>query len=175
MYTQVDAKTCSSCKELKGFDSFYIETRTGRYRSQCKVCHKTKSDSQRNPEKRKVYSRKHYLKRKQDNPALFMWKQAKHRAKHDYNDMEFTLLVEDIKVPEVCPYLKQSFIPLDRDLGYSLDRIDSSKGYTKDNIRVISRLANVMKNNATEKQLIAFAKGVLDVHLKEVSCDVHSS
>ena len=56
----------------------------------------------------------------------------------------------------------------------SLDRIDSSKGYTPENIQVISRIANVMKNNATEQELISFAKGVLAAHSKEDGCDVDS-
>lgn len=103
-----------------------------------------------------------------------MWKQAKHRAKYDYKNMDFTIDVEDIVLPKVCPYLGVGFIPLDKDYGYSLDRIDSSKGYTPDNIQVISRLANIMKNNATKEQLIAFAKGVLAVHSKEVGCDART-
>lgn len=49
----------------------------------------------------------------------------------------------------------------------SLDRIDSTKGYTKENIQVISSLANRMKSNCSIEQLIQFAKGVLDVHTKE--------
>lgn len=100
-----------------------------------------------------------------------MWKQAKHRAKYDYGGMDFSIEVRDIVLPKVCPYLGVGFIPLDKDYGYSLDRIDSSKGYVKGNIQVISRLANIMKNNATKEQLIAFAKGVLEVHSKEVGCD----
>lgn len=96
-----------------------------------------------------------------------MWKQAKHRAKWDYNDMEFSIDVKDIIIPDLCPYLLIKLVPLDKRYGYSLDRIDSTKGYTKDNIQVISRLANIMKNNATEQELVSFAKGVLAVHSKE--------
>lgn len=119
---------------------------------------------QENPEKRKKVSSDYYKRKKQKDPQLFMWKQAKHRAQYDYNNMEFTIEVSDIVLPEVCPYMGVEFIPLDKKYGYSLDRIDSSKSYTKDNIQVISRIANIMKNNATEQELISFAKGVLEVH-----------
>jgi hypothetical protein len=120
-----------------------------------------------NKERRKAHAAKVYKERKQVNPELFMWKQAKHRAEFDYGGMEFTITVEDIRIPDYCPYFGEKLEPLHPQWGYSLDRIDSSKGYTPDNIRIISRLANIMKNNATEEQLIAFAKGVLVVHSKE--------
>lgn len=42
----------------------------------------------------------------------------------------------------------------------SVDRIDSGKGYIKGNVWVISRKANVMKNNATFKELKEFAEWV---------------
>ncbi len=43
------------------------------------------------------------------------------------------------------------------------DRIDSANGYTKDNIQVISSIANRMKWNATKEQLLTFCKGVLSL------------
>ncbi len=167
---QCDSKTCSKCKETKPVADFYKHngSKDG-YRWQCKTCHKN-VDSQTNPDRRAAYSSKYYNKRKLTDPALFMWKQAKHKAQWDYNNMEFTITVDDIRIPKVCPYLGVEFIALDKDYGYSLDRIDSTKGYVPGNIQVISRLANTMKNNASEAQLIAFAKGVLAVHAKEVCC-----
>lgn len=45
--------------------------------------------------------------------------------------------------------------------GPSIDRIDSTKGYTKDNIQVISSKANTMKSNASVEELRMFAYWVL--------------
>ena len=42
------------------------------------------------------------------------------------------------------------------DNSFSFDRIDSSKGYTLDNLEVISVKANRAKNNLTEEELKKF-------------------
>lgn len=91
-----------------------------------------------------------------------MYQRAKVRAKE--SKREFTIVLEDIKIPTYCPILG---IKLQSHKGSggrinspSLDRIDNDKGYTPDNIQVISHLANCMKANANKKQLIAFAKWV---------------
>lgn len=100
------------------------------------------------------------------NPEKRLVNTAKLNAKQQ--GVEFSITEADIVIPTHCPYLG---IELTNILGegrvfsnYSIDRIDSSKGYVPGNIQVISDLANRMKQNATVEQLITFAKGVLKVH-----------
>jgi hypothetical protein len=46
----------------------------------------------------------------------------------------------------------------------SLDRIDSTKGYVKGNIQVLSHKANTMKNSASPKQLLRFANWIIYIY-----------
>ncbi len=92
-----------------------------------------------------------------------MHQRSKVRAKK-FN-REFNLEIDDIKIPTHCPILGIELTPKIGAGGGqnspSLDRIDSSKGYTKDNIQVVSSLANRMKNDANKDQLIHFANWIL--------------
>ena len=90
---------------------------------------------------------------KQTNPEKRMLIDAKVRAKR--RGMEFTLLPSDISIPETCPVLG---IPLRRSGKFcpnspSLDRIDNTKGYVKDNVIVVSYRANSIKKDATPTEL----------------------
>jgi hypothetical protein len=81
--------------------------------------------------------------------------------------MEFGITVSDLVIPDVCPALgihmnMNSGRPGAYDNSPSLDRMDSTRGYTKDNIHVISQAANRMKGNATREQLLLFAKWIND-------------
>jgi predicted nucleic acid-binding Zn-ribbon protein len=101
---------------------------------------------------------------KSQTPEWKMHQRAKQRAKD--SGREFNLKVEDIVIPDVCPILG---IPLNMNSGKSgayrnspsLDRIDNSRGYTKDNIQVVSQLANAMKCHATNEELHKFAAWIL--------------
>ena len=46
----------------------------------------------------------------------------------------------------------------------SIDRIDSSLGYTKDNSRIVSNLANKMKSSWTDEEIQPFLKGIAKRH-----------
>lgn len=86
---------------------------------------------------------------------------AKRRA--TIKGLEFSITTEDLVIPEKCPILEVLLV-LGRKHNYSyspsLDRIDPKKGYTKENTRVISSLANTMKNSATFEELKTFAKNI---------------
>ena len=101
-----------------------------------------------NHERRKQYD----LGWRKNNVERLLLYHAKARAKR-YN-VECSLGLEDIIIPNVCPVLK---IPIKADLmgsdnSPSLDRLVPSKGYTKENTRVISCRANVIKNCGTTKE-----------------------
>lgn len=70
--------------------------------------------------------------------------------------LEFNLTLDDIVIPDVCPVLG---IPMDSP---SIDRFDNNKGYTKDNVRIISLRANRLKNNATVEELEKIIKYMKD-------------
>ena len=71
---------------------------------------------------------------------------ARQRAKK--KGIECTITQDDILIPDICPVFK---VPLLKNTPYapSIDRLDNSKGYTPDNIRVISLRANMMKSDGT--------------------------
>ena len=104
-------------------------------------------------------------------PEQYLWYKTKQKAyknkKHRIKDVIFNLLPEDIFIPKYCPYLnlELKFEGCTYDNSYyNIDRIDSSLGYIKGNVQIISRLANLMKTNATINQLITFSENVLKLH-----------
>jgi hypothetical protein len=95
------------------------------------------------------------------NPERQLATAAKIRAKN--SGITFDITFQDIYIPTQCLLLN---IPLIRGVGKrtdnspTLDRIDSAKGYTKDNIAVISYRANRIKNDATIDELELISKNL---------------
>lgn len=86
-----------------------------------------------------------------------IYNRLKASAKKRNIPFDLTLVdLNNLSFPITCPILN---IPLkfnrgkQEDDSYSIDRIDSTKGYTIDNIVVISLRANKLKNNASETEL----------------------
>lgn len=88
---------------------------------------------------------------------------CKYRAQRD--DYEFNLTVDDLEWPEYCPVFGIKLNYQKSRWGYdgpSVDKVDNTKGYTKENCRVISLRANTLKSNATLEQLerlVQYVKG----------------
>jgi len=104
------------------------------------------------------------------DPRSKMLQRAKGRAK--LKGLEFDLTVKDIIIPKNCPILG---IELACKSGTSggqknspaLDRKNSIRGYTKDNVQVISHLANMMKSYASDEELIRFANWIIETIPKD--------
>ena len=130
-------KRCWGCKELKAFGAFHV-MKQGLFglNTYCKDCRKPKSQA-------------HYKSLKFEKT---LWQSAKNRAGR--LGREFDISIEDIFIPEVCPVLKQPILLIrNSPWAPSIDRVDSSRGYTKDNILVMSKRANTLKNNGSLSEM----------------------
>ena len=143
--TILTEKVCVKCDVLKPASDFHQHKLCkGGINTVCKDC-------------RKPLSRKGY----EGQTAQYkLWYRAKRRALD--KNLEFSIELSDIIVPKLCPVF---LVEMETNTEYaaSLDRIDSTKGYVKGNIQVISTKANVLKNNASIKDLKTFAKWVLSL------------
>lgn len=103
------------------------------------------------------------------DPRVKLLNAARARAKS--KGIEFSLTIDDIVIPETCPVLD---IPLFPTVGQgmkpptelpnspSIDRIDNSKGYVRDNICIISMRANHVKKDSTAEELELVVKYMRD-------------
>jgi hypothetical protein len=136
----------------------------------------------KNPEDKRTYNKQYYLENREamcaqykqyhlenreavlarkkqyrlENPERIMFCSAKNRSKEA--GLAFDIKLEDIKIPTHCPLLD---FPLVVGGGYnspSLDRKDSTKGYTRENIWVISWRANDMKSDASLSEMELLVK-----------------
>lgn len=130
--TRLICKTCGNDREEKHF-SIKPECKTGYDLSRCKLCKKSAYDWKQTPLNKKIFNR------------------VKARAKR--LGREFNLQLDDIVLPTHCPIFGHEFIYGHSDWTYSVDRIDNSKGYVKDNIVIVSNKANRLKNDASIEDL----------------------
>ena len=86
-------------------------------------------------------------------------------------------ILESISIPDYCPVLgiKLNYDGNDKSPGWtrqddspSIDRIDSNKGYTADNIHIISWRANRIKNDSTPEELRKLADYIEDLTKKDL-------
>ena len=137
----------------------------------CSICGKNTPISKHGPDwvcskSKQLYKARHRIEnRKYDKefskryPEKALYRHAKTRAKK-YNII-FTITLKNIHIPSFCPILG---IALYRSAGSnkdhlpSIDRIIPEKGYTAENIQIISWLANRLKANRGAEDHAQIAK-----------------
>lgn len=153
-------KTCTKCGEVKNINEFRTQTnRQGKSqrRTHCKTCDNAYIREWRSINRSKT-SESHKRWREKNHICLLLL-DAKRRAKK--KGLEFNIDKKDIHIPAFCPLLS---IPLTKGKGEStpnspsIDRIDSSKGYVKGNVWIVSRRANTIKNDASIQEFIHMGK-----------------
>ncbi len=180
-------KVCKTCQKIKKLDEFY---KSGTYKGKenrlntCIKCTNQKrkeyNNTYRKINKEIVNANKREYYRKKMNDVEFVTKvnegQRKRYSKYVYSrlfnnckirankkGLDFNIEIIDLHIPDKCPILEIDIVTGTRknyNSSPTVDRIDNTKGYIKGNIRVISCLANTMKNSATIEQLLLFCKNL---------------
>jgi hypothetical protein len=139
------------------------------------------------PEQRSIYNKRYREKRKL-NPETYREREIKsaHKLKLEHplrpilwntkrkcrkEGIEFSITEYDFILPEYCPLLGiklQTNFVTRKDNSYSIDRIDPTKGYTKQNTWVISWRANNLKCNASIQEIHLLSQN-LKAHVEEMS------
>lgn len=127
-------KRCRRCLAIKPFGQFHRhkDCLFG-YAAECKQC--------RLPKSKAAYAKTTIEYR--------LWSASKGRAKKF--GIPHTITVEDIVIPEYCPILGRPLRP-NTKYAPSLDQIVPRLGYIVGNIQVVSKRANLLKNNMTLKE-----------------------
>jgi len=168
-------KTCSRCNESYR-ETFFSKDKYKKdgLRSACKACSSKEFAKFKQSEgytKRLTKCNEARAELKQANPkelwARTVMGNAKQRAKH--LGVEFNITKEWLinNAVDKCPLLELELLysaDKSEDRSASIDRIDSNKGYTIDNCKVISFKANRLKNNAELHELQMLVKNLREYY-----------
>ena len=142
-------KVCGECNQSLNLNKFSLIEKwniNSSTRDICKKCSAKLNEKNRTNRDWKFDAKK------------VLYDNAKQRAKK--SNIEFTLTKEDVIIPDTCPVFGFALKREDRETWMcapSIDRIDNTRGYVKDNIIIVSRRANILKKDATINELIKLA------------------
>ena len=135
-----NTKTCSMCKVEKSFTKFggkkdgWVDLQGNTHKWHCRACDYK-------------YLQELHMKK----PHVRLFHLAKRRALK--KGLRFTITIEDVKrkfpKDSICPVTKKPFLfgMENRDLNPTIDRVDNTKGYTYNNIAIVSYVANKIKSD----------------------------
>ena len=156
-------KVCNTCKEEKPFSEFTKnKSAPDGLQYKCSPCDKAYQVKRRleNVEQNLDYQRTYQKNRRKDYSyrLQMLINASKQRAKN--KNREHSITIEDIKAiyptDGCCPIfgMKLEFNNAGfRENSPSIDRVNSAKGYTPDNIQIISWKANRIKGYASTQEL----------------------
>lgn len=150
---------CATCQQNKPETAYNRDNAPSNKRGRRYTCKECDSEYRKqymsDPKNRATRNTREVVKRAKKDQRVIMLANAKKRAK--LKGLDFDLTKEDIIIPEFCPILGIKLVRADKGFAEnsaSLDRIDNNRGYTRDNVRVISLRANKMKGYATLDEMI---------------------
>jgi hypothetical protein len=174
-------KKCRTCNKTKNLIEYHKhESNLDGYKLDCKECCRIK-DRERfenfTPEEKKIYKerrKKNYQKNKEtyiqyrlnNLDKIKQDKQKYNKTLHGKfvnwrisakrRKIEWQLKIEDLdKMPLACYYTRQPLtLEKNKNNTISLDRMDSSKGYTKDNVVFCTATINTMKSDLSIKDFL---------------------
>jgi hypothetical protein len=159
-------KVCSKCKQLLDLSLFSIDKyQKSGYRTACKKCSalEFKRYKSENPEsyvRRLVNTKQKRFELKETNPikvwAHTNYHNAKSRAKKLGLEFDLSKKWLEENAPTHCPLLgiELTYNAIKSEFNCaSIDKVNSSKGYTRDNCKIISFKANRIKSDASIKEL----------------------
>jgi hypothetical protein len=169
-------KECITCSCLLT-DNNWTTTCKLNYVNKCKDCISIEKKAyqkrwrEKNRELCVVRAQQSKAKVRLENPmksrASDAYSNSRTRAKKQGMSFDLTsaYVLSLLESTPICPYFGYvlTYTVGDGKTLASLDRIDSSKGYTQDNVQIISYFANLMKSSATQEELVLFAKGILKI------------
>jgi len=158
-----DTKQCTKCAEilpLSAFEQVCRNNRETNYNSQCKDCRHKK-----NQEHFSTF----------DGFINRLYLSLKHNAATRSKDLSIEITEDDIKdlykkQDGLCVLtgIKMTHLAYQTNVNnrkinnynISIDRINSSKGYTKDNVQLVCAAVNIMKSDLTEDELLLLAHSI---------------
>ena len=138
----------------------------GGHKSRCKKCTSKKNKDRYNnmSDANKAayieYNSVNYKKWSRDNIFQYRFLCARNRAYKKGIEFDITpeYLAELLDRQNGCCYYSGLKFTEDRHYTWSIDRIDSTKGYTKDNVVLASSIVNTMKNDLPLSEFLTIIK-----------------
>ena len=155
-----ELKVCGKCNLEKSVSQFHIDKKTKKYFRHCKICVRQKNNFY--GENFDGYINKLYLC-------------IKHNLKKRAKKLEFDITKDDIKTlyhaqnglcaltgKPLTHYAYRSDNSQTKNYwNISVDRIDPSKGYVRDNIQIVGVIVNIMKTDLSDEEFLLLVRDIV--------------